>query len=368
MNNKVVATVILLMSLAGCDSSSSDDNTEVVDDNPIAEEPSKDTFVDVTLISITGDDNVPSFEMSQTEVTNEQYVKFLNEAHAEGAIRYDLTEKMVYDIDDNAMINLAGTRVVKDHNKDGVYVLDEMENPLNRSMIEYNEETELFQVVDPLTVDWSIYFDPTTFSNVVDTINDWAELNEAGTGFYGEGDEDKLLPTVDEIKTWPVNHIRYYGALGFAKFYGYELPSKAQWRYAGQAGVNFEHATSDGTVNEGIAWFNIVGPPTIHKGHVQPALSKEPNPYGIYNLGGNVWEWCKDWYDGYTVFGGPAKLDEDFFVDDTITYDESVGNYLKCLLGGSFNFFDRTLSVTWNHAALPLAGNDHFGFRVVKNN
>jgi len=66
------------------------------------------------------------------------------------------------------------------------------------------------------------------------------------------------------------------------------------------------------------------------------------------------------------VFGGPPKRDEDFFINENISYEESRGKYLKCLLGGSFNFFPRTMQITWNHAAMPYVGNDHFGFRVVK--
>jgi len=321
----------------------------------------------INFVSIPGDESMDTFEMSESEITNEQYCNFLNEALESNDITYDEASQTVYNLEGLSMVYLGGTRVVKDHNSDGVYSLEEMENPLNRSFIEYNSTTNSFQVVDPEMVDWSIYFDPVLFPNVVDDITDWAELNPEGSGFYGEGDSDKLLPTLAEVKTWPVNHIRYYGAEEFAKYYGYDLPTKLQWRYAGQSGLNYQYATSDGSATEGIAWFNIDGPQTIHKGHVQPVTSKSPNPYGIYNLGGNVWEWCKDWYDGTTVFGGEPKLDEDFFIDDNISFETANGQYLKCLIGGSFNFFAATLGTTWNHAANMLTGNDHFGFRVCKN-
>lgn len=321
---------------------------------------------EVNFVTVPGNEEVESFEMSETEITYAQYCTFLNEAYAAEFITYDAEMDMVYNTDGVQMIYLGGTRVVKDHNGDGTYALDEMENPLNRCFIAFNPTEELFYIVDPASVDWNIYFDETLFPNVVDNINDWAELNDAGTGFYGEGDTDKLLPTLEEVKTWPVNFIRYYGAEGYADFYGYELPTKTQWRYAGKAGADNLHATSDGSATAGIAWFNVDAPFEIHKGHVQPALSKAANAYGLYNLGGSVWEWVKDWYDGTTVFGGPEKLDEDYFIDEDLSFADANGNYLKGLLGGSFNFFAATMENHWNHAANMQAGNDHFGFRVCR--
>jgi len=362
INKASYALLITLASLQGCNSDSSvEQATEETPSDTI------ETTLEVAFVSVPGNDVIADFEMGKTEVTNEQYVDFLNKAYADGIISYNDSEMMVYDLDQNPMIFLGGTRVVKDHNGDGTFALDEMENPLNRSFIAFNSDTVLFEVVDPLNVDWHIYFDDSLFPNVVDSISDWAELNDEGTGFYGEGDQDKQLPSLDEVKTWSVSFVRYYGAQAFANYYNFDLPTKEQWQFAGKGGQDFEYATSDGTADEGIAWFSIDAPFAIHKGHVQPALSKEPNPYGLYNLGGGLWEWCQDWYDGYAVFGGDPKVDEDFFIDESISYAESENTYLKCLLGGSFNYFGLTLSVTWNHAAIPVVANDHFGFRVVKN-
>lgn len=107
---------------------------------------------------------------------------------------------------------MGGSRIVKDHPRNGEYGSRDVENPLNRVYIEFNQETQLFQIVDPATVDWSVHFDPSIYPNVSDSIDDWAELNEAGTGRYEYGDLDKKLPTLEEVKQWPVTFVRSQAA------------------------------------------------------------------------------------------------------------------------------------------------------------
>lgn len=321
----------------------------------------------INLAEVSGDKkDIADFSFSEAEISNEQYARFLNEAFALGLICYDSDQQMVFDNNGDAMVWLGGSRVVKDHNRDGVYELEEMENPLNRCFIGFDQKAQRFFVVDPAKVDWEQYFDPEKYPNVVDGLEHWAELNPENTGWYGEGDKDKELPTLAEVKTWPATFVRYYGANAFASFYGYDLPTKAQWQYAGKGGKDFVHATSDGSADRDIAWINIDGPHKRHRGHVQPVKSKKPNPYGIYNMGGNVWEWVEDWWKGTQVFFS-EKNDVDYFIDPSVTSEEANGKYLKGLLGGSFNFFTRTMRVDWNHAAKANVANDHFGFRIAFN-
>ena len=310
---------------------------------------------------------VPAFRMSATEITYQQYVTFLNEAYAAGVVQVDERTQEVLDAEGRRMTSLNGSRVVKDHNKNGVYELEDMENPLNMNFIAFDPVEEVFYIEDPATVDWHQYFDPEKYPNVVDSIDDWVELSGNPDGFVGKGDSDGAMPDLEEIESWPANFIKYYGAEAYAEFYGLDLPTLEQWRIAASGGAGFAYATSDGTVEEGNSWINLEGPGwPPDKGHVQPARSLEPNPYGLYNMGGNVWEWIKDWYDGYETFSLNKQTD-DFFIDEEMSYEESVGKYLKGLIGGSFNYFPATMRSTWNHAALPFAGNDHFGFRVVSN-
>jgi formylglycine-generating enzyme required for sulfatase activity len=366
MKYKILITSIISALLTqGCNSSS---DSETVVDTVV--DPVVDPVVELPpleFVNIPTDGFTNTFTMSATEIPNYIYAQFLTEAYQNGDITFDSATGLVYDKNGYKMTDIEGSRVVKDHDNNGVYVVEEMENPLNMNFIMFDDSTQTFLIEDPATVNWNKYFDASIYPNVVDSIDDWFELSGNTQAFVGEGDLDGLLPTLEEVKTWPANFITYHGAKAFADFYGYALPTLVQWRLAAEGGESFVFSTSDGTDNEGVAWINIDGPGfPPHKGHVQPVNSKSPSPLGIYHLGGNVWEWVQDWYDGYEVFS-MNKQTEDFFIDETISFEAAKDNYLKGLIGGSFNYFPATMRYDWNHAAMPETGNDHFGFRVVQN-
>jgi len=362
----IIGASLLTLCLSGCGAS---DSVAQIEETPSTETPVETPTTDpvqaLTFASVPTDGLTPAFDIATTEVSNADYALFLTQAYAIGYISYDQDTHIVSDATGNTMTNLNGSRVIKDHNKDGVYALDEMENPLNINFIAFDAASNEFYVEDPAAIDWAAYTDPNLYPNVVDSVSDWYELSGDASSFHGEGDSDGLLPTLAEVSTWPANFITFHGAQAFAGYYNFSLPTLAQWRLAAAGGESFVFSTSDGTANEGIAWINVDGPGVIHKGHVQSVDSKEANPLGIYHMGGNVWEWVADWYDGNEVFS-MNKQTEDFFIDDTITFSDAQGKYLKGLIGGSFNYFPQTMQYTWNHAANPETGNDHFGFRVVK--
>jgi len=358
-----LAITTLVVNFQSCN----EDTTNPVDDVP---EETTPVETNIEFVSVPADTNVTEFQMASTEISYAQYLEFLNNAYSDGFITYNSSDQGVYDTQGNLMTSLNGSRVVKDHDKDGIYVLEEMENPLNINFMAFDADTESFYIEDPMTVNWEQYFDPTLFPNVNDSLSDWFEFDGDQTTFHGAGDTDGAMPTLEEIKTWPANFIRYYGAHAFADYYGYELPTLAQWHLAGKGGENFEFATSDGTGTVEIAWIGSIMPGwPPNKGHVQPVKSLAPNPLGIYNLGGNVWEWAKDWHDteGPTAGTPPRPTDAAFFIDDEMNLATGAETYQKALMGGSFNYFTATMGNTWNHSAFLRAGNDHFGFRVVIN-
>lgn len=88
---------------------------------------------------------------------------------------------------------------------------------------------------------------------------------------------------------------------------GYRLPTEAEWEYACKAGTN---GIRYGEIEE-IAWYKNNSAGTSH----QPGL-KTPNAWGLYDMLGNVWEWCSDIYDetvygSYRIIRGGGWCDEE---------------------------------------------------------
>ena len=86
---------------------------------------------------------------------------------------------------------------------------------------------------------------------------------------------------------------------GVGKF---QFPTEAQWEYACRAGSTTRYCFGDEESGLGeYAWYR-----TNSDDHVHPVGEKKPNAWGLYDIHGNVWEWCQDWYDAGYYTNSPA--------------------------------------------------------------
>jgi formylglycine-generating enzyme required for sulfatase activity len=324
--------------------------------------------------------------MSEAEVTNAQYTEFLNAAYRAGLIQIvtgsrgpDNGKRLVQGTptstyNGKTFYNLDGTRVLKDHdNADGdnsSFTGDvEPENPLNISYIDFDSEQEIFYVKDPHYstdcnwLDICNYYDYGTTprqltGSMLNDFDDWAGgganfVNELEGWTLSNPSAAQNLPTQIEVSNWPVTFIRWWGAQAFAEFYGLRLPTEAQWEFAAKGGASFTWAVHDGQDRTDANW-NKLGMGTASTGHVRTAVSGKPNPFGLYNLGGNAWEWIADNY----VESYDTQPVENPLV-------EAVGSTTRCWRGGSWNYHEATLQSSIRFSDDETHGNDHFGFRVV---
>ncbi len=198
-----------------------------------------------------------------------------------------------------------------------------------------------------------------------ESIADWPELSGA-------------IPSQSEVADWPAAFIKWHGAKAFAEYYGCDLPTEAQWEYAAKGGADLEFATADGTVDATKANYNEnnLHPDT---GHLEAVKSYSPNPFGFYDMSGNVWEWCRDWYDPDFYANRPdpdyGPVNESFVLGTEEPIEnfsfvggpgQSYNGDARVKRGGSWNFHETSLNTAERERDYTWRGNDHFGFRIVK--
>lgn len=113
---------------------------------------------------------------------------------------------------------------------------------------------------------------------------------------------------VDDALDHPVVHVSHNDALAYCRWAGRDLPTEAEWEYAARGGLEGRrYPWGDELLPNGChranLWQGVF--PTHNTGAdgwraTAPVRSFEPNGYGLYQMSGNVWEWCADWFDpGY---------------------------------------------------------------------
>ena len=127
----------------------------------------------------------------------------------------------------------------------------------------------------------------------------------------------------------------------------FSLPTEAEWEYAARGGNKAQGYLYSGSNTIGdVAWYTSNSSSTTH-----PVKTKQPNELGIYDMSGNVWEWCSDWYGSYS---SSAQTDP---------VGPSSGSY-RVLRGGSWDYGAAYCRVAPRGSNTPAYVSYYLGLRL----
>jgi len=159
----------------------------------------------------------------------------------------------------------------------------------------------------------------------------------------------------------PVIFISWTDASAFAEWMGCRLPTEAEWEYACRAGTTTPFNTGEKLGTEqanyyGLYPYNTYDYTGLVRDHPTPVGSFEPNNWGLYDMHGNVTEWCSDWY----AYDYPEKVQKD-------PAGPSKG-YSRVARGGSWCTDAMDCRSASRYARNAGSHTYDSGFRIVKDN
>ena len=180
--------------------------------------------------------------------------------------------------------------------------------------------------------------------------------NVFGTTVFQQRDKaDPQWPMVGVGDDYPMYYVNWDEAMKFCQLLShktgkiYTLPTEVQWEYAARGGKCYADTKYAGSNNvEDVAWYTDNSDGGTHK-----CGTKHNNALGIYDMSGNVWEWCNDWYrfDGYSY--------DDYYRQD------SESCYYRVKSGGSWGRDAYGCRVDYRGYSSPCNRDCFVGFRVV---
>ncbi|HPN71669.1 MAG TPA: formylglycine-generating enzyme family protein [Saprospiraceae bacterium] len=277
--------------------------------------------------------NLKAFLMDETEVTNRAFQKFVN------ATQY---------------VTIA-------------------ERPIDWEVLKKELPPNAEKPADSILVPGALIFNPTAIAVPLDNPVHWWKWQIGANWKHPYGPES----SIDEIMDHPVVHIAYEDALAYCNWAKKRLPTEAEWEWAARGGKeNMIYPWGNEPVNEGQPKANFYQGLFPVKNlqidgfeYSAPVKSFPANDYGLYDMAGNVWEWCHDWFD-VSYYQQLASISDQTKGPDTANNPVMPFQKERVIRGGSFLCNDQYCSGYRNARRMgssPDTGLCHTGFRCVKD-
>ncbi len=167
----------------------------------------------------------------------------------------------------------------------------------------------------------------------------------------------------------PVENVSWHDAIAFCTKLSrmpaerkagrsYRLPSEAEWEFACRAGNTTLYSCGEelplSLANFGGAYGPDGSPRSSARGRTSPVGAYPPNHFGLYDMHGNVWEWCQDWYG------------EHYYEESPLQDPSGPGEgRFKVTRGGSWRSLAPTCRAAYRNAVVPSNRDAYTGFRIV---
>jgi formylglycine-generating enzyme len=151
-------------------------------------------------------------------------------------------------------------------------------------------------------------------------------------------------------ENWPVAYVTWYRSKAFAEYYYWDLPGEVEWEYACRGGKQYLYGTDDETISENKACYRFDSGIAFHPVNIK---CYPKNPFGLYDMCGNVREWCNDVYARYSS----QPVFDPFGTDSRLS---------RVVRGGGTSSYTSVCRSAARDYYPPISMDSLLGFRVVR--